>query len=115
MRAVSYLRPRITKDFSSVFPQFHVAVCIFRAVKSLFLQTFYSVFGQYVLTNEVFDQLRKNIIDSGEDNTKEVELTTALEQVRKNTGMIGIILDGDMYDMGIPKALKNTYLNYNDL
>lgn len=75
---------------------------------------YYSVFGQYVLTPEVFDQLHANMTDSG-DTSKEVELTTALEQVRDKTGMMGIILDGEMFDMGIPKALKHTYMEYNDL
>jgi len=75
---------------------------------------YYSVFGQYVLTSEVFDQLHENIANS-DNPSKEIELTTALEQVCEKTGMMGVLLDGEMYDMGIPKALKNTYLKYNDL
>lgn len=75
---------------------------------------YYSVFGQYVLTSDVFDQLHENIAHS-DDPSKEIELTTALEQVREKSGMMGVLLDGEMYDMGIPKALKNTYMNYNNL
>lgn len=75
---------------------------------------YYSVFGQYVLTSDVFDQLHENIAHS-DDPSKEIELTTALEQVREKSGMMGVLLDGEMFDMGIPKALKRTYVEYNNL
>lgn len=41
-------------------------------------------------------------------NRGEIELTTALEQVRKTYGMIGVQLNGKMYDMGNPEELRNT-------
>lgn len=62
----------------------------------------------------MFDQLHDDIAHNN-DATKEIELTTALEQVREKSGMMGVLLDGEMYDMGIPKTLKRTYLEYNDL
>lgn len=66
-----------------------------------------SVFGQYILTPEVFAQLAADIqqADAEGDFTREIELTAALEAVRKNSGMMGIRLKGVMYDMGNPKAL----------
>ena len=68
---------------------------------------YYSVFGQYVLTPEVFAQLHQDIIQAeiDEDHTREIELTSALEAVRKRSGMIGVRLNGHMYDMGNPAAL----------
>ncbi len=74
---------------------------------------YYSVFGQYVLTPEVFEQLKKNITDGVVSERGEVELTTALEQVRVKYGLIGVQLDGEMFDMGIPKAFKNCVTNYS--
>ena len=77
---------------------------------------YYNVFGQYILTKEVFDQLHENINNGVFSAKGEVELTTALEQVRVKTGMMGVKLDGTMYDIGVPNELRNTvyYFNRND-
>ena len=56
---------------------------------------YYSVFGQYILTPEVFAQLAADIA------------------VRKQSGMMGIRLKGVMYDMGNPKALSNCVRNFS--
>ena len=70
---------------------------------------YYSVFGQYILTPEVFVQLEADIQKAGAegDTTREIELTAALEAVRQKSGMIGVRLKGIMYDMGNPNALRN--------
>ena len=70
---------------------------------------YYSVFGQYILTPEVFVQLEADVqkADAEGDTTREIELTAALEAVRQKSGMIGVRLKGTMYDMGNPNALRN--------
>ena len=70
---------------------------------------YYSVFGQYILTPEVFLQLEADILKADEegDTTREIELTAALEAVRQKSGMMGVRLKGTMYDMGNPNALRN--------
>ena len=75
---------------------------------------FYSVFGIYVLTKEIYDALAEGVAEhkAHPDINKEIELTTALEKVRKNSGMMAVQLNGEMYDMGIPTAYKNTITNY---
>lgn len=74
---------------------------------------YFSVFGQYILTQDVFDQLAMDILDAAEnEDTREIELTSALERVRKAKGMIGIQLDGKMYDMGNPAALRNAMIHF---
>lgn len=74
---------------------------------------YFSVFGQYILTQDVFDQLAMDILDAAEnDDQREIELTSALERVRKKKGMIGIRLDGKMYDMGNPAALSNAMIHF---
>ena len=70
-----------------------------------------SVFGQYILTPEVFDQLRQDIAVS-DDHTKEIELTSALDKVREQNGMIGVQLQGKMYDMGNPTAFTRCVSEY---
>ena len=70
---------------------------------------YYSVFGQYILTPEVFVQLEADVqkADAEGDTTREIELTAALEAVRQKSGMIGVRLKGIMYDMGNPNAIRN--------
>jgi len=74
-----------------------------------------SVFGQYILTPEVFLQLRDDIAaaDAAGDTVKEIELTTALEAVRSRSGMIGLRLKGYRYDMGNPTALVETVVEFS--
>ena len=68
---------------------------------------YYSVFGQYILTPEVFSQLHSDILQAEADGDleREIELTAALEAVRQRSGMVGVCLKGRMYDMGNPAAL----------
>lgn len=68
---------------------------------------YYSVFGQYILTPEVFAQLHDDIMQAEleEDHVREIELTSALEAVRQRSGMMGVRLKGRMFDMGNPAAL----------
>ena len=55
-----------------------------------------SVFGQYILTPEVFQQLAADIAaaDAAGNMTKEIELTSALDAVRLRSGLIGLRLKG---------------------
>ena len=71
-----------------------------------------SVFGQYVLTPEVFDQLRADI-ENATDPNKEIELTSALDSVREQVGMVGVQLKGRMYDMGNYQAFRNCVSEYS--
>lgn len=75
---------------------------------------YYSVFGQYILTPEVFSQLHEDIMQKeiDGDHVTEIELTSALEAVRKRSGMMGIRLKGRMYDMGNPEALRRCVGEY---
>lgn len=71
-----------------------------------------SVFGQYIITPEVFDQLRQDIMNAADD-AKEIELTSALDKVREQHGMIGVQLQGRMYDMGNYNAYVNCVTEYS--
>jgi UTP-glucose-1-phosphate uridylyltransferase len=81
-----------------------------------------SVFGQYILTPEVFAQLEADIREAdeaaltskeGEQRSKEIELTAALDKVRLKSGMMGMRLKGERYDMGNPQALVNTITGFS--
>ena len=73
-----------------------------------------SVFGQYILTPEVFAQLEADIqeADAHPEQVGEIELTSALDKVRQRTGMYGIRLRGERFDMGNPPALMNTVATF---
>jgi UTP-glucose-1-phosphate uridylyltransferase len=76
---------------------------------------YYSVFGQYILTPEVFAQLHQDIMQKEieGDHVSEIELTSALEAVRQRSGMMGVRLKGRMFDMGNPAALTRTVEEYS--
>ena len=46
------------------------------------------------------------------DHVTEIELTSALEAVRKRSGMVGVRLRGRMFDMGNPSALKQAITEF---
>ena len=76
---------------------------------------YYSVFGQYILTPEVFEQLHLDIMkaEMDKDYSREIELTSALEAVRQHSGMMGVRLKGRMYDMGNPAALVRAVTEFS--
>jgi len=75
-----------------------------------------SVFGQYILTPDVFQQLAADIkLADAEGSQKEIELTSALEAVRSRDGMIGVRLNSQRFDMGNPMALADTVTNFSHL
>lgn len=74
-------------------------------------ENYYAVFGQYVLTKEVFDALEENIRNNVLENG-EIQLTGALEAVRSRTGMIGFAVSGKSYDIGLPEKYVETMMIY---
>lgn len=74
-------------------------------------ENYYAVFGQYILTKDIFEVLQKDV-DSNTDNTKEIELTSALEKVRQDKGTIGYLISGKSYDVGLAKEYYNTSINF---
>lgn len=75
-------------------------------------RTYYCAFGTYILTPDVFSQLKENIAKNVVNAKGEVELTTALEQVRLKDGLLGIKLDGKMFDIGVPDELRKTIRDF---
>lgn len=76
-------------------------------------KAYFCAFGSYILTPDVFNQLKENIDNNVVNAKGEVELTTALEQVRQQHGMIGVKLDGKMFDIGVPNEYRETMYNFS--
>ena len=70
---------------------------------------YYAVFGEYILTEDVFKVLRKNIENKKLENG-EYQITSALDEVREKNGMIAFIPKGEMLDVGNVKAYQNTFI-----
>lgn len=74
-------------------------------------ENYYAVFGQYILTKEVFEALEENI-NSNLLEDDEIQLTSALETVRSRTGMIGFAVSGKSFDIGLPEKYLETMMIY---
>lgn len=72
---------------------------------------YYAVFGQYVLTPEVFAELENNI-RYGQFSRGEIQLTDALDTVREKYGMCAFEPNGKAYDIGLPEAYRQTMWEY---
>lgn len=70
---------------------------------------YFAVFGEYILTPRVFEKLLENIKNEVTENG-EYQLTSVLEQVREEEGMIAFIPDGKMLDIGNVSSYKETLL-----
>lgn len=70
---------------------------------------YYSVFGEYILTKDVFKKLKEDIESDNKDRG-EFQLTTALDYVREKDGMVAFIPDGKMFDIGNVDSYKKTFM-----
>jgi UTP--glucose-1-phosphate uridylyltransferase len=64
-------------------------------------------FGQYILTPGIFDCLQYHI-DNNIRERNEIQLTNALEMVRKQEGFYAYETRGDRYDIGVPEGYLET-------
>ncbi len=74
---------------------------------------YYSVFGQYVLTPEVFQQLEEDIAANTLQGG-EIQLTHALDEVRKKHALYGFAIDGRMFDIGNAQAYRAALQEYGE-
>jgi len=74
-------------------------------------EEYYAVFGQYILPPQIFTVLKNNI-DNQKCESKEIEMTDAFNAFIGN-GLTGVVLDGKMYDIGIPPAYQAAFNSFN--
>jgi len=66
-----------------------------------------TVFGQYVIKPKLFDYLREHI----ENNVRErgeFQLTSALDRLRQEDGFLGLVVNGQRFDIGLPAYYLET-------
>jgi len=72
------------------------------------VKSYFSVFGQYILTPEVFAELEENITNNKSlENNGEFGLTAALSSLIDKCGLSGVVLNGDMFDIGNTQTYEN--------
>ena len=77
----------------------------------------YATFGQYILTDEIFDNLESQIYEQTKQIEtkqawKEVDLTSALRQQAIKGGVVGVDIAGLSYDVGIPSMYYKTFCEF---
>ncbi len=66
-----------------------------------------TIFGQYILKPRIFEYLHEHI----ENNVRErgeFQLTSALDRLRREDGFMGVMVDGQRFDIGLPTYYLNT-------
>jgi UTP-glucose-1-phosphate uridylyltransferase/mevalonate kinase len=60
-----------------------------------------TVFGQYIIKPQIFDYLEEHITNNVRERG-EFQLTSALDRLRQEDGFMGLLLEGQRYDIGLP-------------
>ena len=81
-------------------------------VPGLEADEYLTVFGQYVIKPKLFDFLKEHI----ENNVRErgeFQLTSALDRMRKEDGFLGLMIDGQRFDIGLPSYYLETLQEFH--
>jgi UTP-glucose-1-phosphate uridylyltransferase/mevalonate kinase len=71
-----------------------------------------TVFGQYIIKPQIFDYLEEHI----ENNVRErgeFQLTSALDRLRQEDGFMGLVIDGQRFDIGLPGYYLDTISKFS--
>ncbi len=71
-----------------------------------------TVFGQYVIKPKLFELLEENIRNNVRERG-EFQLTSALDRLRREDGFLGLMIDGQRYDIGVPESYLDTLASYS--
>ena len=66
-----------------------------------------TIFGQYVLKPRLFDYLEEHIRNNVRERG-EFQLTSALDRLRQEDGIQGLVVDGRRFDIGLPEHYLET-------
>jgi UTP-glucose-1-phosphate uridylyltransferase/mevalonate kinase len=76
-------------------------------VRGLPADEYLSAFGLYVIKSKIFDYLEEHITNNVRERG-EFQLTSALDRLRQEDGFMGILMDGQRYDIGLPEHYLET-------
>lgn len=82
-------------------------------VEGLGENEFLAMFGIYILEAEIFDYLEAHIAQNFRESG-EFQLTSCLEKLRRDRGMMGYLVEGQCFDFGIPENYYQTLLDFRE-
>jgi UTP-glucose-1-phosphate uridylyltransferase len=71
-----------------------------------------TVFGQYIIKPQIFDYLEEHIQHNVRERG-EFQLTSALDRLRQENGFLGLVVDGQRYDIGLPEYYLDTLKSFS--
>jgi UTP-glucose-1-phosphate uridylyltransferase/mevalonate kinase len=72
-----------------------------------------TVFGQYIIKPALFDYLEEHIRNNVRERG-EFQLTSALDRLRKEDGFLGLVIEGQRYDIGLPESYLETLRTFSN-
>ncbi len=82
-------------------------------VRELPADEYLTAFGLYVIKPKIFDYLEAHITNNVRERG-EFQLTSALDRLRQEDGFMGILMDGQRYDIGLPEHYLETLRTYQE-
>jgi UTP-glucose-1-phosphate uridylyltransferase/mevalonate kinase len=82
-------------------------------VQGLPADEYLTVFGQYIIRPMLFDYLEEHIKNNVRERG-EFQLTSALDRLRQEDGFLGLIIEGQRYDIGLPEYYLETLRTFSD-
>jgi UTP-glucose-1-phosphate uridylyltransferase len=74
--------------------------------------TMLTMFGQYVLDPSVFTYLEEHVANNVRQNGA-FNLSLALDQLRKDKGLIGVCLDGERFNISTPSSFQRATMDFS--
>ncbi len=82
-------------------------------VRGFLEDEYLTVFGQYIIKPQLFDYLEEHIKNNVRERG-EFQLTSALDRLRQEDGFLGLMLDGQRYDIGLPEYYLETLRTFRE-
>jgi UTP-glucose-1-phosphate uridylyltransferase/mevalonate kinase len=76
-------------------------------VPGLLEDEYLTVFGQYIIKPQLFAYLEEHIANNVRERG-EFQLTSALDRLRQEDGFLGLVMEGQRYDIGLPEYYLET-------
>jgi len=71
-----------------------------------------TVFGQYIIKPQIFDYLEELIVNNVRERG-EFQLTSTLDRLRQEDGFLGLVIDGQRFDIGLPEYYLDTLKRFS--
>jgi UTP-glucose-1-phosphate uridylyltransferase len=82
-------------------------------VPGLHPDEYLTVFGQYIIKPKIFDYLQEHI-ENNIRESGEFQLTSALDRLRQEDGFLGLVMEGQRFDIGLPDYYLETLQNFGN-